>query len=290
MKVYIDGQLHDRNDAKISVFDHGLLYGDGIFEGIRIYHGRVFELDAHIVRLVDSAKAICLELPMSAEEIIDATLQTVKANGLTDGYIRLIVTRGEGGLGLNPYLCPKASLIIIVDTIKLYPQEHYDNGLALITCGTRRPTPGALSPQVKSLNYLNNVLAKIEAIQAGALEGLMLNEQGYVAECTGDNIFIVRDGVIHTPPIDAGALDGITRRVIFRLAAEAGVPLRETNMSRYDIYTAHECFLTGTAAEVIPVVSLDRRVIGSGKPGAITNDLIVRFHELVKTSGTPVPM
>lgn len=289
MKVYIDGQMLDRNDAKISVFDHGLLYGDGIFEGIRIYHGRVFELEAHIVRLVDSAKAICLEMPMSAEEIIDATLQTVKANGLLDGYIRLIVTRGEGGLGLNPFLCTKASLIIIADTIKLYPQEHYDNGLALITCGTRRTTPGALSPQVKSLNYLNNVLAKVEAIQAGALEGLMLNEQGYVAECTGDNIFIVRNGVINTPPICAGALDGITRRVIFRLAAEAGVPLVETNMSRYDIYTAHECFLTGTAAEVIPVVTLDKRVIGAGKPGNITNDLIKRFRELVKVSGTVVP-
>lgn len=290
MKVYIDGKMLDRNDAKISVFDHGLLYGDGIFEGIRIYHGKIFELDAHILRLADSAKAICLELPMSEEEIIEATLQTVKANGLSDGYIRLIVTRGEGGLGLNPYLCPKASLIIIADTIKLYPQEHYDNGLSLITCGTRRPTPGALSPQVKSLNYLNNVLAKVEAIQAGALEGLMLNEQGYVAECTGDNIFIVRDGVIHTPPIYAGALDGITRRVIFRLAEEAGVPLAETNMSRYDIYTADECFLTGTAAEVIPVVSLDRRVIGSGKPGEVTNDLIKRFHELVKVSGTLVPI
>ena len=289
MKIYLDGQMVDRADAKISVFDHGLLYGDGIFEGIRIYHGRVFELEAHIQRLADSAKAICLELPMTQQELIHATVETVRANQLRDGYIRLIVTRGEGGLGLNPYLCPKASVIIIADKIKLYPQEHYDNGLELITCGTRRPTPGSLSPQVKSLNYLNNVMAKIEAIQSGALEGLMLNEQGYVSECTGDNVFIVKDGEIFTPPISAGALDGITRRVIMRLAQEAGYPLKELNMSRYEVYTADECFLTGTAAEVIPCVMLDRRAIGSGKPGEITLDLIKRFHELVKISGVVVP-
>ncbi|QQL44897.1 branched-chain-amino-acid transaminase [Sulfuriroseicoccus oceanibius] len=288
MKVYIDGQLVDKSEAKISVFDHGLLYGDGIFEGIRIYNGRIFELDAHIKRLEDSARAICLELPMSLEEISQATVDTVAANGLRDGYIRLVVTRGAGGLGLNPYLCEKASVIIIADTIKLYPEEFYQNGLDIITCATRRPTPASLSPQVKSLNYLNNVMAKIEAIQAGTLEALMLNEQGYVAECTGDNVFVVRDGVIFTPSISAGALDGITRRTIMKLAVESGYEVREVYMSRYEIFTADECFLTGTAAEVIPVVSLDKRTIGSGQPGEITRELIAKYRALVAESGTPV--
>ena len=287
-KIYIDGVLYDENEAKISVFDHGLLYGDGVFEGIRFYSGRVFKLDEHIRRLFDSAQAILLKVPMTPEEVIAATLETIRANGLTDGYIRLMVTRGVGSLGLNPYHCPKASVIIIASTITLYPAECYENGLKLITCATRRPAPGALAPQVKSLNYLNNIMAKIEAIQAGAQEGLMLNEQGFVAECTGDNIFVVRDGIITTPPVTAGALDGITRRAIFEIAADLGIPMHDTMLTRYEIFTSDECFLTGTAAEVVPVVKLDERVIGTGSPGPITRRVMARFRELTGATGTPI--
>jgi branched-chain amino acid aminotransferase len=288
MKIWLDGELVDQSEAKISVFDHGVLYGDGVFEGIRIYNGRVFRLDEHIRRLFDSARAIVLDIPWSFEEVVRATVETVAANGLKDGYIRLVVTRGVGGLGLNPYLCPKASMFIIASTIQLYPQEHYDNGLALITCATRRPAPAALMPQVKSLNYLNNIMAKVEAIQANALEAIMLNEQGYVAECTGDNIFILKNGMLITPRISDGALDGITRAVILELADQLGVPFREQAMTRYDIYIADECFLTGSAAEVIPVVSLDRRTIGDGKPGPITARFIEAFRKLANSTGTPV--
>jgi len=288
MKIYIDGQFHDKSQAKISVFDHGLLYGDGIFEGIRFYDGRIFRLDEHIDRLIDSARAICLAIPLSREEIIAATLETVRQNGLRDGYIRLVVTRGEGDLGLSPTLCPRATVIIIASKITLYPEAMYQNGLNVVTCATRRIPHGALSPMVKSLNYLNNVLAKIEAIQAGAGEGLMLNEQGYIAECTGDNIFLVKRGQLFTPPISSGALAGVTRGVVLELAASFGIPVSEPHLTRYDVFTADECFLTGTAAEIIPAVKLDSRVIGDGLPGPITRRLIGAFRELTRTTGVPI--
>lgn len=288
LKIHIDGKLVPESEAKISVFDHGLLYGDGVFEGIRVYNGRVFKLTEHLERLYSCARAICLTIPVSIQEMEKATLETVGANGIRDGYIRLVVTRGVGSLGLNPYQCPKAGIIIIASSITLYPKEKYESGLQLITCATRRPAPAALSPQVKSLNYLNNVMAKIEAIQAGCEEGIMLNEQGYVAECTGDNVFIVKKGEIITPPISAGALDGITRQTVIELLKEMGIPCREAVMTRFDIYTADECFLTGTAAEVIAAVQYDRRSIGDGKPGPITRRLIDRFHEFVKTAGAVV--
>lgn len=287
--IYLDGKLVPEADAKISVFDHGLLYGDGIFEGIRIYNGRVFRLAEHLKRLYDCARAICLTIPISIEEMEEATLKTVGANGLRDGYIRLVVTRGVGSLGLNPYQCPKASVFIIASTIKLYPAEHYDNGLKLITCATRRPAPAALSPQVKSLNYLNNVMAKIEALQAGCDEGIMLNEQGYVAECTGDNVFIIKNGVVFTPTISSGALDGITRRAVMELiTGKLGLVCNEVTMTRFDVYTSDECFLTGTAAEVIPVVEYDRRPIGSGKPGPVTVELVKLFKQLANSEGAAV--
>ncbi len=288
MKVYIDGEFCEKEDAKISVFDHGLLYGDGIFEGIRFYNGRVFRLEEHINRLYDSARAICLTIPIDKAAMTKATIETIKKNDLRDGYVRLVVTRGDGDLGLNPALCPKATIIIIAAKITLYPADKYENGLMVVTCATRRIPHGSLSPMVKSLNYLNNVLAKIESQNAGAGEGLMLNEQGYVAECTGDNVFIVKNGKIHTPPISSGALAGVTRAVVFELAAEAGISITEPEMTRYDIWTADECFLTGTAAEVIPVVTLDRRDIGDGKPGPITKQLMTRFHELTQTTGAVI--
>ena len=288
MKIYLDGQLLDEKDAKISVFDHGVLYGDGVFEGIRFYNGRVFRLEQHIRRLYDSAKSILLNIPLTPEEMAKATCDTVRANGLTDGYIRLVVTRGVGPMGLSPYKCPKPSVFIIAATITLYSEYAYKNGLTMATCATRRPSHDILSPAVKSLNYLNNVMAKVEAIQAGAEEGLMLNDLGLVAECTGDNLFIVRDGVISTPPLTAGALDGITRGVVFAIAAELGIRLVERDLSRHDIYTADECFLTGTAAEVIAAVKLDQRSIGDGRPGAVTQKIIARFRELATSTGTPV--
>jgi branched-chain amino acid aminotransferase len=288
MKIYIDGEFYDKENAKISVFDHGLLYGDGVFEGIRFYNGRVFRLDEHIDRLFDSARAIALNIGMDKSAVIEATLETIRQNNLQDGYIRLVVTRGVGDLGLNPMLCPKASLFIIASKITLYSADKYENGLDVVTCATRRIPHGALSPMVKSLNYLNNVMAKIEAQNAGAGEGLMLNEQGFVSECTGDNIFIIKNGVITTPPISAGALAGVTRSVVFDLAAEFGIPIHEPMMTRYDIFTADECFLTGTAAEVIPAVKLDTRLIGDGKPGPITRRLITRFRELTASTGTPI--
>ncbi len=285
--IWLDGKLVPESEAKISVFDHGLLYGDGIFEGIRFYNGRVFRLEEHTKRLFLSAKAILLKLPWTEEEVNQAVCETVRANGLQDGYIRLVITRGVGGLGLNPYLCETPSMFIIASTISLYPQEHYEKGLELITCGTRRPAPGALSPQVKSLNYLNNVMAKAEAIKAGCVEGLMLNEQGYVAECTGDNIFLVKGGKVFTPPISDGSLDGITRQVIFELCAAAGLTLEEKTLTRYDVFTADECFLTGTAAEVIPATKLDEREIGAGVPGPVTQQLLAAFIEVTRSTGTP---
>lgn len=288
MKIYIDGQFYDRENAKISVFDHGLLYGDGVFEGIRFYNGRVFRLEEHIRRLFDSAKAICLDVGLGQEEISAAVVETIRQNELRDGYVRLVVTRGCGDLGLNPSLCPKATVFIIASKITLYSPDKYENGLHVVTCATRRIAHGALSPMVKSLNYLNNVMAKIEAQQAGAGEGLMLNEQGYVAECTGDNVFIVKNGKIFTPPISSGALAGVTRSVVLEIADELGLRVLQPEMTRYDIYTADECFLTGTAAEVIPVVRLDNRVIGDGLPGAVTRRLIGRFHELTAATGVAI--
>lgn len=284
--IWLDGKIVDESDAKISVFDHGLLYGDGIFEGIRFYNGRVFRLTEHIERLYLSAKALLLKMPWTLEEVCEATLQTIRANNLNDGYIRLVVTRGIGDLGLNPYLCPNPSMFIIASGITLYPAELYENGLEVVTCSTRRPTPASLSPQVKSLNYLNNVMAKVEALKAGAKEGLMLNEQGYVAECTGDNVFVVKKGEVITPPVSDGSLDGITRQVIFELCSELGISIREMSMARYDIYTADESFLTGTAAETIPMVKLDERAIGDGKPGPISLRLIEAYRQKVRSEGT----
>ncbi len=287
-KIWLDGQIVDESEAKLSVFDHGVLYGDGIFEGIRFYNGRVFRLEEHIERLFDSAKAILLKMPWTLEEVCQATVDTCKANGLTDGYVRLVITRGTGPLGLNPHQCPTPSMFIIASGITLYPEECYTNGLEVVTCSTRRPAPAALSPQVKSLNYLNNVMAKVEAIKAGAQEGLMLNEQGYVAECTGDNIFVIKRGVITTPPVSDGSLDGITRQVIFQLAETLGYTLQEKTMTRYDLYTADEVFLTGTAAEVIPMVKLDEREIGDGTPGEISKKFITAFRELANSEGTEI--
>lgn len=288
MKIYLDGKFVDSADAKISVFDHGLLYGDGIFEGIRLYEGNIFRLEEHLERLEYSAKAILLKMPWSRKEISDATCETCRQNGLRDGYIRLVVTRGVGDLGLSPWLCPMPSIFIIASKIALYPEEHYKTGLSIVTVPTRRINPAALSPNVKSLNYLNNILAKIEAKQYGALEAIMLNDQGFVAECTGDNIFIVHKGEILTPAGSQGALKGITRSAIMDIAKELGVTLREVDLTRYDVWNADECFLTGTAAEVIPVVKLDGREIGEGKPGGITQRVLTAFKSRVVSEGTRI--
>lgn len=281
-QVYLNGKLVPQDEARVSVYDHGLLYGDGVFEGIRVYHGIVFLLEEHIERLYESARAIRLEIPISPAEMTKAVEETVKANGLESGYVRLVVTRGAGALGLDIRKTSDPQVIIIADTITLYPQEIYDNGLPLITASTIRNHPSALSPRIKSLNYLNNILAKIEATDGGTIEALMLNHKGEVAECTGDNIFIVRKGVLLTPPNDAGILEGVTRNAVMRLAREAGIEVREVSMTRHDIYIADECFLTGTAAEVIAVVSLDGRPIGDGKPGPMTQKLLGLFRELTK--------
>jgi branched-chain amino acid aminotransferase, group I len=288
LKIYIDGNFYPESEAKISVFDHGLLYGDGVFEGIRFYRGRVFRLEEHIARLWNSAKGIALEIPISASELTAATLETIRQNDLHDGYIRLLVTRGIGSLGLSPESCRRPSIIIIAATIALYPTALYEKGLTMVTCATRRIGPAALSPRIKSLNYLNNVLAKIEAQQAGAAEGVMLNEQGYVAECTGDNLFILKGGRLYTPPINAGILEGVTRRVAIELAEKNGLIVEERDLTRYDIVTAEECFLTGTAAEIISAVELDRRPIGTGQPGPVTLKLIEEFRKLTQTTGTPI--
>jgi len=283
LKVYINGQLIPKEDAKISVFDHGLLYGDGVFEGIRSYGGRVFRLDEHLDRLWHSARAICLEIPISKEEMAKAVVDTLKVNGLEDGYIRLVITRGCGTLGLGPDRCEEPQVIIITDHIELYPPEHYEKGLEIVTAATQRSHPGALSPRIKSLNYLNNIMAKVEGMHAGCVEALMLNHKGEVAECTGDNIFIVRDGRILTPPTDAGILEGITREAVIGLARDGGTEVLETALTRHDVYIADECFLTGTAAEVIPVVKIDCRPIGDGRPGPITKDMMAKFHKLARS-------
>jgi len=288
MKIYLDGAFVDQAEAKVSVFDHGLLYGDGVFEGIRLYGGNVFRLEEHLERLEYSAKAILLDLPLTRAEWSRAVCETCRVNGLTDAYIRLVVTRGVGDLGLAPWLCAKPSYFVIASKISLYPQEHYDNGLAIVTVPTRRIGPAALPPTVKSLNYLNNILGKIEARQFGALEAIMLNEQGYVAECTADNVFMVHKGTILSPAASSGALAGITRGTIFDIAGELGLPIRESQLTRYDLWCADECFLTGSGAEVIPVVKLDGRVIGTGTPGPVTRDVLAAFRRRVLVEGTRI--
>jgi branched-chain amino acid aminotransferase len=279
LKIWLDDKLVDEAEAKISVFDHGLLYGDGVFEGIRVYNGRVFELEPHIGRLFRSAKAIRLNIPMSIRALVKAVEKTVEANSVIDGYIRLVVTRGVGTLGLNPFVCEGSRLIIIADNIQLYPEELYEKGMKVISATTVRNHPLSIPPQVKSLNYLNNILAKIEALDNNVPEAIMYNHEGYVAEATGDNIFIVRDGVIYTPPIEAGALEGITRAVVMRLAKEENIEVVEKNLTRFDLYICDEFFLTGTAAEVIGVVGVDGRVVGDGNPGPITRLLRKKFFE-----------
>lgn len=281
-QVYINGNLVPQAKASVSVFDHGLLYGDGVFEGLRSYGGKVFRLREHVDRLWESARAICLEIPISCDEMCDAINHTLHTNKVDDGYIRTIVTRGVGTLGLDPNKCSKPQIIIIADKIELYPQELYDRGLEIVTTSVTRCPPSALNPRIKSLNYLNNILAKIEGIQAGCIEALMLNHKGEVAECTGDNIFLVRQNRLITPPIDAGILAGITRQAVIELATGAGIEARETPLTQHDVYIADECFLTGTAAEIIPVVKVDSRIIGTGKPGPITCDLTERFHRLAR--------
>jgi len=279
LKIWLDGQLVDEAEAKISVFDHGLLYGDGVFEGIRVYNSKIFELEAHIKRLYESAIVIRLVVPMSQSKLINAVEKTVEANGVIDGYIRLVVTRGVGTLGLNPFICENGRLFIIADNIQLYPEELYEKGMKVISATTVRNHPLAIPPQVKSLNYLNNILAKIEALDNNVPESIMYNHEGYVAEATGDNVFIVKNGVIYTPPIEAGALEGITRGVVIRLAKEENLEVVEKNLTRFDLYICDEFFLTGTAAEVIGIVEIDGRVIGGGKPGPITRLLRKKFFK-----------
>lgn len=281
-QIYINGQYFSKADAKISVYDHGLLYGDGVFEGMRIYGGKVFRLQEHLVRLWESSLSIGLAIPTTIEALTDDVNECVSKNELDDGYIRLVVTRGSGSLGIDPNRCSDPQVIIIADKITLYPQELYENGLDLVTASTIRNHPAALSPRIKSLNYLNNVLAKMEGLKANCVEALMLNHKGDVAECTGDNIFVVRKGQLQTPPVDAGILEGITRNAVLELAREAGIETVEMTLSRHDIYTADECFLTGSAAEVIAAVRLDDRVIGNGKPGPITKQLNEAFRKLVR--------
>jgi len=279
-KVYINGKLYPKEEAKVSVFDHGLLYGDGVFEGIRCYNGNIFKLEEHIDRLYDSAEAISLQIQLGRDQLKDAILSTLKANNLKDSYIRLVVTRGVGKLGLDPFNCETPQLVIITDTIQLYPKELYEKGLDAIIVQTIRNHSKALNPTIKSMNYLNNILAKIECLRAGAAEGIMLNTDGYVAECTGDNIFIVKDNEIFTPPVSAGILIGITRNVVIELAKEANITVKEEQLTEDDLYNADECFLTGTAAEIIPVANIDGRKIATGKPGKITLSLLKKYQKL----------
>jgi len=288
MKIFIDGKFCEEQDAKVSVFDHGLLYGDGVFEGIRAYHSRVFKLKEHIDRLFYSAKAILLDIPMSHAALMQATVESCRVNNLRDGYIRLLVTRGVGTLGLNPRSCKNPSVIIIADKIQVYPPAMYERGMDIVTVPTVRNLHSAVNPAIKSLNYLNNILAKIEANNAGVEEAVMLNAEGFVAEGTADNIFVVRQGALLTPPLSAGALYGITRQTVIELAEAAGIKVSEPNLTRYDLFNADECFLTGTGAELIPVVKIDGRIIGAGQPGPITRKLVNDYHALTKTSGEPI--
>ena len=279
--INIDGEWCSGNEAKISVYDHGLLYGDGLFEGIRIYGGRIFKLEEHMERLYEGARAIMLTIPMTPDEMGALLEESVRRYGEKEGYIRLVVTRGPGSLGISPDTCPRASVIVIVDSIQLYPREHYEKGIAVVTAASRRLSGDIFDPRIKSLNYLNNVLAKLEAKQAGCLEAIMLNKEGYVCECTGDNIFVVKKGVLHTPPSYLGMLEGITRNTMIELAEEGNIPFSERVMTRFDLYTADECFLTGSGAEIIPVISVDGRMVGSGKPGELSRRLAGLFSERV---------
>jgi branched-chain amino acid aminotransferase len=288
MHIYLNGKIVPEKEAVVSVFDHGLLYGDGVFEGIRTYHGKVFRLEDHIDRLYRSAAVIALSIPMSKEEIAKAVVETCKANDCMNGYIRLIITRGVGGLGLNPYLCKEPQVIIIAGAIQLYPKELYEKGMAVVTVGTVRNQVEAINPRIKSLNYLNNVMAKIEAINAGVMECIMMNPQGFVAEASGDNIFVIRGKQLLTPPVWCGALEGITRQVVMELAPSCGLTVKEDVLTRYDLFTADEMFLTGTAAEIISVTNVDRRTIGAGVPGPYTKALLAAFGEETKKTGTPV--
>jgi branched-chain amino acid aminotransferase len=282
LKIWLDGKLIEKDDAKLSVYDHGLLYGDGVFEGIRVYSGRVFECKAHLDRLYASARAIRMDIPFASGDLEAAMYETVKANGFSDCYIRLVVTRGVGYLGVSPKKCAKPSVFCIADTIEMYPREMYEKGMAIITASVTRNHPNSVPPRVKSLNYLNNVLAKIEANDAGVSEALMLNQEGNVAECSGDNIFIVRNGMVQTPMTSDGILEGVTRAVILRLCAKLNIPCIEKTLQRYDVYTADECFLTGTAAEVIPVTKIDGRTIGTGEVGSVTRRLYDEFHRYIR--------
>jgi branched-chain amino acid aminotransferase len=288
MKVYIDGKFYDERNAKVSVFDHGLLYGDGVFEGIRAYNGRVFKLKEHIDRLFNSAKSILLNIPMSHAQVCDAVVESCRKNRIRDGYIRLVVTRGPGTLGLNPKSCKKGSVIVIAGRIQVYPPELYSRGMEIITVPTTRNLHSALNPAIKSLNYLNNIMAKIEANNSGCEEAIMLNAEGFVSECTADNIFIVKNNNIMTPPLSAGALYGITRGTVLEIAEESGHKVSEPNLTRYDLFCADECFLTGTGAEMMPIVKIDGRVIGSGKPGPVTLKLIGQYRALTNASGEPI--
>lgn len=279
LKIWLNDKLVDQADAKISVFDHGLLYGDGVFEGIRVYGGRIFELEAHIKRLYESARVIRLNVPMTKEELTDALEKTVEVNNVSDGYIRLVVTRGIGTLGLNPFVCENGQLFIIADKIQLYPEELYIKGMKVISATTIRNHPLAIPPQVKSLNYLNNILAKIEALDNDVPEAIMYNHEGFVAEASGVNVFIVRNGVVLTPPVQAGALEGITRGIVIKLAKQHNIEVVEKNLTRFDLYVCDEFFLTGTAAEVIGIVEIDRRTIGDGRPGSVTKLLREKFFE-----------
>jgi len=288
MKIFIDGKYCSERDAKVSVFDHGFLYGDGVFEGIRAYNGRVFRLKEHIDRLFCSAKAILLDIPMSHAALMKATVETCKQNKLRNGYVRLVVTRGIGTLGLNPNRCKRGSVIIIAGKIQVYPAELYARGMDIVTVATTRNLHSALNPAIKSLNYLNNILAKIEANNAGVEEAVMLNSEGFVAECTADNLFIVKNGKLLTPPLSAGALYGITRQTVMELAVETGIDVSEPNLTRYDLFNADECFLCGTGAEIMPVIKIDGRVIGTGKPGTITKKLVKDYLALTNVTGEPI--
>ena len=290
-QIWLNGKLVPPAEASVSVYDHGLLYGDGVFEGLRIYSGRIFKLRTHLRRLYASAKSIRLDVPYDVEALEQAVRETVRANGKADAYIRLCVTRGVGTLGLNPFKCQQPAVFIIVDDMTLYPRELYEQGMAIITASTVRNHPQALSPRIKSMNYLNNILAKIEALDAGVMEAVMLNHQGYVAECTGDNLFLVREVAgrcaLVTPPLHAGVLEGVTMRAVEKLARDLGIAVEATDLTRHDLYTADEIFLTGTAAEVIPVTKIDNRIIGEGRPGPITRKLTEAFHALVNGASAP---
>jgi branched-chain amino acid aminotransferase len=283
LQVWINGKLLPKDDAKISVYDHGLLYGDGVFEGLRSYSGKVFRLQQHLQRLWESARAIWLEIPIPQSDLAAAVQHTLHVNSIDDGYVRLVVTRGAGSLGLDPNRTSDPQVIIIADHIALYPKEFYEKGLEIVTASTIRNHPAALSGRIKSLNYLNNIMAKVEGIKAGCMEALMLNHNGEVAECTADNIFVVKNGHLRTPSLESGILDGITRRAVMELATKTGIPVSEGPLTRHDVYVADECFMTGTAAEIVPVVKVDNRMIGDGRPGRVTVDLSKRYQQLVRS-------